>query len=267
MRAAGQRRPGVHARPVLHPAGHPLRRGPGGDLPAPEACLRLHLVLGDPRRRGRRHLVHLQLLHRQHRYACQVHAAAAARRRRAADDLIRVLALPQRRGLRAGLLAGPAAGLLSQRTVPRLAIRPVRRRRPGGRGGVLAQASAQLFHLRGEHRELRIPHRQLRGSKLLPRGQGLPQPGVNRLQLRDPRTQLLNLPAGGRMRRSGHSRTTSQPAHSYQVNTPSPLTNLTPRQPSPHQRHRRSLGPGRLARRIRRSGCRRDALDIMAVSP
>jgi ABC-type thiamine transport system ATPase subunit len=76
---------------------------------------------------------------------------------------------------------------------------------------------------------------QLRGSKLLARGQGLRQPGVNRLQLRDPRTLLLNLPAGRRMRRSGHSRTTSQPAHSYKVNTPSPLTNLTPRQPSPHQ--------------------------------
>jgi hypothetical protein len=216
MRAAGQRRPGVHARPVLHPPGHPLRRGPRGDLPAPRACLRLHLVLGDPRR-GRRHLVHLQLLHSQHRHAGQVHAAAAARRRRAPDDLIRVPGLPQRRGQRTWLPAGPAAGLLPQRPVPRLAVRPVRRRRPGGGGGVLVQASAHLFHLCGQRRDLRVPHRQLRGSKLLPRGQRFPQPGVNRLQLRDPRTQLLNLPAGGRLRRSGHSRTTSQPTHSYQA--------------------------------------------------
>ena len=205
VRAHRQCRAGVDPRPVLHPAGHPVRRQPDADLPALRALLRLNLVLRHLRRRGRRGLEHLPFLHPRGRRIAQAGPAAAARRRPALHRVIRVARLLQRGRFRAGLPAGLAAGPAAQRPVLRLLrIRAVRRRRLRRRPGVLRQAALQVRDLRGQRRDLRVPHRQLRCGQLIPVSRRLPQPGVDRLQLRYPRTQQADRVRWRRRRRIGH---------------------------------------------------------------
>ena len=193
-------------RPVLGPAGHPGRGQPDGDLPAFRAFLRGDLVLGHRRRRRRRGLEDLPLLRgAQHRLAREVMAAAAARGRAAQHRLLRVRGLPQRGGLRAGLLPRPAPGRAAQRPVPRLfLVRAVRRGRLRRRARVLVQPPPQLLYLRGQRGDLRVPRGQLRRCQLIPVPCRLPEPRVNVLQLRDPRTQPRHFIGRGHMRRIGH---------------------------------------------------------------
>ncbi len=93
MGADGQRRPGMHPRPVLNPAGDIGGRHADGDLPADPARLRPHLVLDHRRRRRGRRLEHLEFLRPGHLSIRQVRAAAAARHRDAFHRLTRVSGL------------------------------------------------------------------------------------------------------------------------------------------------------------------------------
>ena len=69
-----------------------------GDFPATRALLRQHLVFGHLRRRGRRGLEHLHLLHPAGRDIGQVPPAAAARHRAAHHGPARAGGLPERGG-------------------------------------------------------------------------------------------------------------------------------------------------------------------------
>jgi hypothetical protein len=131
-------------------------------------------VLGHPQAQ-RWQVEHLPGLDPGDRRVGQVHAAPAAPVGHLLDDLGRLGDLGQ---VGAGLLAGPARGRLSHpRFDPTGLAQPVRGRRLGGVGGVLAEPTLQLGHPR-------LQRGDQPGLLGVDRGQG----GVGRPQLNNDRS-------------------------------------------------------------------------------
>ena len=162
----------------------------------------------------------------------QPHAAA---RTPPCDPVARLL---QRGRFRAGLLAGLAAGPAAQRPVLRL-LR-IRLSDDGGftTSRVLRQAALQVRDLRGQRRDLRVPHRQLRCGQLIPSAAAC-RSRRHRLQLRYPRTQQatsMATQAAYRTRRTlptatastRHTATHKTPNQAHRPTPPAPPRSRTP---------------------------------------
>src|SRR5712691_2282065 len=81
----------------------------------------------------------------------------------------------------------------------------------------------QLFDLRGQRRDLRVPRSQLRGGQLIAGRRRLAQPRVLRRQLRHPRTQQRHLIRRRHRRLNRHKPPSSAHPHRDQADTPRQL--------------------------------------------
>jgi hypothetical protein len=112
------------------------------------AAAPLGTVLGDPQAK-RRQVEHLPGLDPDHARTRQVGAAPAAPVGSVPGHLVGLLHLRQVGAWGAGLLAGPATfgPPIGAARSPRGLAQPIRGRRLGGVGGVLAEPTLQLGHL------------------------------------------------------------------------------------------------------------------------
>jgi len=138
----GQHTPRRHRRAPLHPPTGPPRRPPHTDLPTTGAQPGHHLELHHPRRRRRRRLEHLPLLHPNHQRVSQVGPTATTPAGLDADPLIGVVDLPAGHPRFTALLTRLAARAAPQPR--RLGVRTIRRRRTRRVGRIHPQPATQL---------------------------------------------------------------------------------------------------------------------------
>lgn len=173
--------------PVLHRGVHPVRRPPGGDLPAP-APPRHQAMLRDPHP-DTGQIEHLPHRHRSHRRREQIMSTPAAPGRFMHDPHVGVGHLPQRAALMTRLPARPAPRPGPQRLRRRL-TQPIRRRRPRRVRRILPQPGLQIRVLRPQHRVL-LPQDTVVPLKLTDEGLQPDKPLQQLLDRRSPRHQNM----------------------------------------------------------------------------